>query len=204
MNWYIGITDAMSDHQAPTSGALDGTSCYCQREAFDTADVIDQSELPFAPTDTVLAVAGSRSFGINSTASELGDRVTDAINDIGITPDAIVSGGADGIDAGAEACAIDHDLPMVVCAVDGPSTGTTFRQRELATAPLVVKTVATYNDDGPGPAGSEAYLYRNCVLAELADIGLAIHDSTSRGTQHAIVSFRAHHRRPPAIKTFDA
>ena len=193
----------MSDHHALTSQTLDGTSCYCQRAAHDTADVLDESALPFAPTDTVLAVAGSRSFGINTTASDLGDRVTSIINNVGLSPDAIVSDGADGIDAGAEACAIDHDLPMVVCSVDEPSTGTTFRQQELATAPFVVETVATYDDDGPGPAGSEAYLCRNCVLAELADIGLAIHDGSSRGTQHAIVSFRAHHRRPPAVKTPD-
>lgn len=191
----------MSDQQAPTGDTLNGTSCYCQRTAHDAADVLDQKALPFAPSDTVLAIAGSRSFGINTTASDLGNRVASIINEVGLSPDAIVSGGADGVNAGAEACAIDHDLPTVVCAVDGPSTGTTFRQQELASAPFVVETVAAYDDDGPGPAGSEAYLYRNCVLAELADVGLAIHDGSSWGTQHAIVSFRAHHHRPPAVKT---
>jgi hypothetical protein len=175
--------------------------CYCERAGVSDVSYSDQ-QLPFGSEDDIWVIFGSRSFAAtDGSTREQAERVLDEFDDRDLEyPDAIVSGGADGADAVAEAVALHLDVPMVVFTVNGPSDGTAFR-RDLADAPWVVDTVTDYDGEQDDPtSGKGAYLTRNCMMAELVGqhggYGFAIWDGDSNGTAHMIDSCHSHGVEP--------
>jgi len=109
-------------------------------------------------------------------------------------PDAIISGGADGADAAAEALALVLGVPAVVMHVGDPSSATQSRA-DTAEAPWALIRAGQWSG-GPGPDGKQTYLARNCAMAELCSAigGWAVgaHDSESSGTEHMFDSCESH------------
>lgn len=78
----------------------------------------------------------------------------------------ILSGGAEGADAVAEALAIELEVPMTVFAVGSPRESTQFRA-SMADEPWSVESVTSYGGPEDDPrSGRGAYLPRNCMMAE--------------------------------------
>jgi hypothetical protein len=171
--------------------------CYCERAGVSDVSYSDQ-QLPFGSEDDIWVIFGSRSFAATGGSTrEQAERVLDEFDARDLEhPDAIISGGADGADAVAEAVALHLDVPMIVFSVGEPSDGTAFR-RDLADAPWVVDTVTSYDGEQTDPtSGKGAYLTRNCMMAELVGqhdgYGFAIWDGDSNGTAHMLDSCRSH------------
>lgn len=172
-------------------------SCYCERSGIRTLPSSDDS-LPVAPEDDLWVIFGSRSFeAAEGSTSEQAQQVLAQFDERNLdTPDAIISGGAGGADAVAEAVALGLDIPMIVFAVGSVDQGTSFR-RSLADQPWVVDVVASYDGDSDDPkSGKGAYLTRNCTMAEVVaqhgGRGFAIWDGSSNGTQHMLDSCESH------------
>lgn len=173
-------------------------SCYCERTEID-ASYTGTTDLPITPGDTVVVIFGSRAYdSVPGSLSDKADTVIDQFDERELPlPDVIVSGGAGGADAVAEAVAITLSVPMIVFAVNTPSANTDFRRTELASEPWAVETVATYDGDPDDPrSGRGAYLYRNCLMAELVGQhgghGFAIYNGESSGTSRMLTSCDSH------------
>jgi predicted Rossmann fold nucleotide-binding protein DprA/Smf involved in DNA uptake len=147
---------------------------------------------------TILVIFGSRSLtqqGISLT--DRCDLVADVFSEADLSPDLIISGGADGGDAIAEALALRFSIPAVVLAVNTVDESTDFR-RGLADRSWACLTVTEYGDDEPTDptTGRGAYMTRNCLMAELTSrfdgAGLALWDGDSPGTQAMLASCQSH------------
>jgi len=197
VDWSPGTRDVMVQTDGGSTSGVPADNCYCQREGFDVS-AARPNAVPWPRGASVAVVFGSRSLQHEGTPSALADRIARQFRAADVAPDAIISGGADGIDAAGEAYAIQHDLPLLVCSVDEPSDSTVFRCQDLADSPTQIETVTSYNDPEPH-GGAAAYLARNCVMAELADTALAVWDGDSRGTQHMLVSCASHEIPGPIV-----
>jgi hypothetical protein len=167
--------------------------CYCSRTGKSTETGAIDADLPWGPDDTVLVVFGSRT--IASLGGSLRQQAKATILQLGLQgfprPDYILSGGAEGADAVAEAIALELECPMVVFAVGSVAERTAFRA-DLADQPFETRVVASYGD-GEGPrSGNGAYLWRNCLMATHATAGIGLWDGDSSGTQRMIHSCRHH------------
>lgn len=171
--------------------------CYCDRH--EVSDLpTGPASLPINAEDDLWVIFGSRDFAaVDGSTSEKAERVLDQFDDRGLaTPDAIISGGAGGADAVAEAVALELDVPMVVFAVGNVDENTSFR-RSLADQPWVVEVVTEYEGESDDPtSGRGAYLTRNCAMAEVVaqhgGRGFAIWDGDSNGTAHMLDSCHSH------------
>lgn len=169
--------------------------CWCGEHSIDTEShlesILTDASLPFdlAEFDQPLVIFGSRSLVQHSELSvaDRRDLVVKHLGQAELAPDLIISGGADGGDAIAEATAIALGIPMIVFAVGSVSDGTSFRCG-LADQPWAVETVTSYGDDDPDDptTGRGAYMTRNCLMAalvaRLGGHGLALWDGDSPGT----------------------
>lgn len=171
--------------------------CYCQRAGVGDVSYSDK-QLPIGPEDHVCVIFGSRSYNTaDGGIKEKANMVIDQFDQRDLEyPDVIVSGGAGGADAVAEAVALQLSVPMIVLAVNQPDDDTLFR-RDLADAEWHVETVTTYQGDADDPrSGNGAYLTRNCVMAELVGrhdgSGFAIWDGESSGTAQMLDSCESH------------
>lgn len=177
------------------------TTCYCRDTGTGTATDSDL-ELPWGPDDEVLVIFGSRS--LEDLPATPRQQARAAILTLGQrdfpTPDYILSGGAEGADAVAEAVALELGVPMAVFAVNSCSQATRFRA-DLADKPFYTEVFANWgNEDGPRE-GPGAYLWRNCLMAHHATAGLALWDTDSNGTRRMITSCRAHDVDPLYVAT---
>jgi hypothetical protein len=170
-------------------------SCYCSREDVDASTDYD---LPIAPGDDVWAIVGSRSFdSVPGSIKEKAQRVVEQFDERSLShPDVIISGGADGADAVAEAVAVQLGVPMIVFSVGEPSSNTQFR-RQMADEAWVVETVTTYPGDDDDPrSGKGAYTLRNCMMAAVLGqhdgSAFAIWNGDSPGTRHMLDSCDSH------------
>lgn len=171
-------------------------SCYCSRQSVDVQPA--NYELPVESGDSPLVIFGSRAYASQpGSVRDRAERVLGELSSRGLDePDYIVSGGADGADAVAEAVSMLLGVPMILLSVGEPSESTIFR-RETADNQWVVKTVTTYGGPDKDPrSGGGAYLTRNCLMAELvANCGgaaFAIYNGESAGTDHMLDSCRDH------------
>lgn len=172
-------------------------SCYCHRSGISDLPGTNEIQL-IDPEDDVWVIFGSRSFEtVGSSLTDRAKMVIGKFNERELdTPDVIVSGGADGADAVAEAVALTLDVPMVVFAVGSVNENTSFRQ-SLADKPWVVEVVTSYDGESDDPvSGNGAYLTRNCAMAEVVGRhdgqGFAIWNGQSNGTQHMMDSCLSH------------
>jgi hypothetical protein len=172
-------------------------SCYCQRHGVSDLPSSTAS-LPIEPEDDLWVIFGSRNFeSEEGSTSDKAEWVLEQFDERGLaTPDAIISGGADGADAVAEAVALKLGVPMIVFAVGYVDDGTSFR-RSLADQPWVVEVVTEYEGGSDDPtSGRGAYMTRNCAMAEVVaqhgGRGFAIWDGDSPGTQAMLDSCDSH------------
>lgn len=172
-------------------------SCYCQRSGV-TELPSSTATLPLSSEDDLWVIFGSRSFeAAEGSTSEKARQVLDQFDKRGLAaPDAIISGGADGADAVAEAVALELDVPMIVFAVGYVDENTSFR-RSLADQPWVVEVVTSFEGESDDPmSGRGAYMTRNCAMAEVVaqhgGRGFAIWDGDSPGTRAMIDSCDSH------------
>jgi hypothetical protein len=168
-------------------------SCYCSSSGID---VSFDGQLPISNDDSLLVIFGSRSYAQRGRAVDLAEEVIDEIEDRELVFDAIISGGADGADDVAEAVGVKLGVPVIVFNVGKPATRHDLRAG-LNDAPYSVETVASYQGDSDDPrSGKGAYLYRNCLMAEVtaqhSGTGLAIWDGQSNGTQHMMDACESH------------
>jgi hypothetical protein len=172
-------------------------SCYCERHGVNDLPT-GPASLPIDPEDDLWVIFGSRDFeAVDGSTSEKAECVLEKFDDRGLaTPDAIISGGAGGADAVAEAVALELGVPMVVFAVGYIDENTSFR-RSLADQPWVVEVVTEYEGESDDPtSGKGAYLTRNCAMAEVVaqhdGRGFAIWDGDSSGTNAMLDSCYSH------------
>ena len=168
-------------------------SCYCQSH-----DVVVQPDDYCLPDGEPLVIFGSRSYQHEpGTVSERGDRIVAELASRNLAePGFIVSGGADGADAVAEAVAIKLGVPMVVFAVNSASDAT-CRRRDWATEPWTIVAPTSYSGPSHDPrSGRGAYLTRNCLMAAVVaqrdGAAFAIYDGESQGTAHMLDSCESH------------
>jgi len=168
-------------------------SCYCQ-----THDVVVQPDDYCLPGGDPLVIFGFRAYQHEpGSVSERGDRIVAELASRGLDdPGFIVSGGAEGADAVAEAVAIKLGVPMVVFAVNSASEAT-YRRRDWATEPWSIVTPTSYSGPSDDPrSGRGAYLTRNCLMAAVVaqhdGAAFAIYDGESSGTQHMLDSCQSH------------
>lgn len=179
-------------------------SCYCSSSGID---VSFDGQLPVASDDSLLVIFGSRSYAQQGRAVDLADEVIDEIEDRELAFDAIISGGAGGADDVAEVVGIKLGVPVIVFNVGQPATRHDLRA-DLSGAPYSVETVATFQGDSDDPrSGKGAYLYRNCLMAEVtaqhSGTGLAIWDGQSNGTRHMMDACESH-GIPHEVYRYDA
>lgn len=168
-------------------------SCYCSSSGID---VSFDSQLPIESDDRLLVIFGSRSYAQQGRAVDLADEVINEIDDRELSFDAIISGGADGADDVAEAVGVKLGVPVIVFNVGQPATRHGLRS-DLSEEPYTVETVAAFQGDSDDPrSGKGAYLYRNCLMAEVtaqhSGTGLAIWDGHSNGTRRMMDSCESH------------
>lgn len=172
-------------------------SCYCERHGVSELPT-GPASLPIDPEDDLWVIFGSRNFeAVDGSTSEKAQRVLEEFDERGLaTPDAIISGGAGGADAVAEAVALELDVPMIVFAVGYVDENTSFR-RSLTDQPWVVEVVTEYEGESDDPmSGKGAYLTRNCAMADVVaqhdGRGFAIWDGSSSGTNAMLDSCYSH------------
>lgn len=177
----------------PTSSGRFHMACYCGQSGIDAS--FDGS-LPLTSGDRLLVIFGSRGYTATERAVDRADEVLNYLTSTDLEFDAVLSGGADGADSVAEVVAVRLGLPMIVFNVGRPAERHTLRA-DMSDAPYVVETVSSYSGDSDDPrSGAGAYLYRNCLMADLASrfdgTGLAIWDGSSSGTRHMMESCESH------------
>lgn len=173
-------------------------SCYCASDSIDVSPLLPDLPWSVGQDDTVMVIFGSRSFRQFGTVRENAEAVIAVIDESGLNrPDVVVSGGADGGDAAAEAVSLLLDVPMVVMHVNDASSRTLQRESVAAERgiPWALHECTRYSG-GPGPDGKAAYLARNCAMAELVSqhdgCGFGAHVDESAGTQHMFDSLESH------------
>lgn len=171
-------------------------SCYCSEHSVEVEPA--QHSLPDWADGEPLVIFGSRSLASRpGSVREWAGAVVGRLGDEGMgDPDFVISGGADGADAVAEAVAIVLGVPMLVFAV-GSHSEATHRRREYADSPWAIRTVTSYSGpDGDPRSGNGAYTTRNCLMAEFVarrgGSGFALWDGSSPGTQRMFDSCEAH------------
>jgi len=172
--------------------------CTCTEVGCSVNDLLPAVPWSVGSDDQMMVLFGSRSFSQFETTKENARAVIHTIDKSGLgRPSVIVSGGADGADAAAEAVSLLLGVPMIVMHVGGPSSGTSHRQSiaQERGIPWVVEECTRYSG-GPGPDGKAAYLARNCAMAELVSqyggSGFGVHVDGSPGTSHMFDSLNAH------------
>lgn len=189
-----------------SSESLPAGNCWCEQHNIDSQSrltefwdgLTSRESTVLTEATRPLVIFGSRSLTQHTVGlRDRRDLIADHFADTSYDPDLIISGGADGGDAIAEALALQFDVPAVVLAVNSVDDSTQFRW-DLADAPWVCDTVTAYGDDDPAdPAtGRGAYMTRNCLMAALTSrlngAGLALWDGDSPGTEAMIKSCRSH------------
>ncbi|RLM94324.1 hypothetical protein D3D01_15795 [Haloarcula sp. Atlit-7R] len=171
-------------------------SCYCSRQGVTVQPA--NYELPVESNGSPLVIFGSRDYASQpGSVRDRAERVLAEVSSRGVEePDYIISGGADGADAVAEAVSMLLGVPMVVFSVGEPSEPTIFR-REQADNQWIIEAVTSYSGGRDDPrSGRGAYLTRNCLMAEVTanagGAGFAIYNGDSSGTGHMLDSCRAH------------
>lgn len=168
-------------------------SCYCESTGIE---VSFDDRLPFATSDNVLVIFGSRSYAQQGQAVDQAGTILDELDDLDVEFDAIISGGADGADDVAEVVGVRAGVPVVIFNVGRPADRHEIRT-DLSDNTYQVETVATYDGDSSDPrSGKGAYLYRNCLMADVTSEyngrGLAIWDGNSSGTQRMMSACESH------------
>jgi hypothetical protein len=155
--------------------------CYCESVPTAVSSLIP--EIPFSPSNPWL-LFGSRALKDTGTPEENARLFLYALDKHDFSaPDLIISGGAYGADAAAEALAVKLGVPAVILTVGSPSHDT-FSRQDDAPAPWVVEQVAKPRS-GPGDSYT-GYHLRNCAMAWLTEHwdggGLGIRVGGSSGT----------------------
>ena len=129
----------------------------------------------FPTTDgKAVVICGSRGFLDGSLFADK-QRVAEVdaiLQEFGVEPGVVISGGARGADTAGEAWALANDAPI---AIFDPTIEGTLSEENI------------HDTDGDG-IDPGAYLRRNDEMVAHADALVAIWDGNSRGTHHSIQS----------------
>jgi hypothetical protein len=171
--------------------------CYCTEWSGAVESLIEPLSIP-SWDGSAMCVFGSREFANAGSPRENAEQVLAWLDDSRLSrPGLIISGGAEGADAAAEALSLLLDVPAVILTVGGPSDNTSFR-KEMADErgiPWVVESCTEWGGEY-GSAEWGAPLVRNCAMAELTarfdGCGFGVHVDNSPGTARMFTSLEDH------------